>query len=163
MHYPAQDITVSTPTPEGDFLFDIGTGSMVTFPCPYRVVEITEDQICVVTSHFIDSTSGHPENFDNYMRVVTAKRIEEVAVYTLKKKFLSGRSARILARQFTRAMAAHYSGDELLLDGQLNTEGLGLWGKIIASKMKDVFYGLWHDLDPPDNFLTIDLKTGQLN
>ncbi len=160
-HDHAQDVTLSCWPATSDFLFAIGTGSLVTYPSPYRVVEITEDQKCVLTSRFIDSTSSHPEDFTDYMSVVSAERIEEVAVYTLKKKFLSEKSARILASQFKPAVMAHYSGDEPYLLEPLDTEGLGLWGKFVASKMNEIFLGLWDDPDPPDNELTIDLKTGQ--
>ena len=160
-HDHAQDITAATWESGEDFLFDIGTGSLVTYPSPYRVVEITGDQQCNLTSRFIDSTSGHPEDFDDYVREVSAERITEVAVNRLRDYLVSEKSARIIAPQFTRAFLAHYIGDEPAPGELLNTDGISLWAKIITSMKKKVYYGLWQDLDPPDNFLTIDLKTGQ--
>ncbi|MFZ4399173.1 MAG: metallophosphoesterase [Bacteroidales bacterium] len=51
-HYHANDITKKTNTSNASFVYDIETGSTVTWPCPYRVMELKGDSILnVVTNH----------------------------------------------------------------------------------------------------------------
>jgi hypothetical protein len=70
--------------------------------------------------------------------------------------------AEKLAQQVAQAFVAHYAGDEKLPPGQeaMQTKGLSIPGRVVVNFRKDLVIGVWHDLPPPDNDITIDLKTG---
>jgi hypothetical protein len=70
--------------------------------------------------------------------------------------------AEKLAGQVAEAFLAHYEGDENLPSGQevLQISGLSIPGWVVVNFRKDMVIGLWHDLPPPDNNVTLDLKTG---
>ena len=48
-HFHANDITQGTPSTSARALFDIETGSAVTYPCPYRVVDVSDDSLGIAT------------------------------------------------------------------------------------------------------------------
>jgi len=50
-HFHANDITQGTPSGSSQSLFDIETGSAVTYPCPYRIVDVAGDILTVTTQH----------------------------------------------------------------------------------------------------------------
>ncbi|WP_010250952.1 metallophosphoesterase family protein [Acetivibrio cellulolyticus] len=65
-HYHAQDITSKT-TSAGNKIYDIETGSLVSYPCPYRIVDLTKNNLTVEskTIKSIDyDTDGVP--FEEY-------------------------------------------------------------------------------------------------
>lgn len=161
-HYHAQDVTAGRWDTEAGprFLFDIETGSLVTPPNPFRLVEITADQRLIVESRFIDSIPSRPSGFLAYAEDYLATGLEEVVFATLRGYRVSRRSSRIVAPQVTAAIAAHYAGDETPPSVLLDLKGVGLWGRFVARTQRYFLEGLWNDLEPPDNELAIDLKYG---
>lgn len=161
-HYHAQDITVKRWDSETgtNFIYDIETGALVTHPCPYRILDFMPDQRLIVTSKFITRIDSHPSGFFEYSREFIGRGIEEIAVNTLKGYGVSEKSGRIVAPQVAAAVTAHYIGDEDPPQKILDLKGVGLWGRIAAGTQKYFLEGLWHDLEPPDNRVTIHLDTG---
>ena len=111
-HFHSQDIVKKTFTTRVGgqrrtvFIFDVETGSLVTFPCAYRIVEITEDQTMRIRSRFIDSIPSCPEGFQE-CRSYVHSGIAGIASRTLTG--LGRRdSAQILAPQVADAILAHY-------------------------------------------------------
>ena len=90
------------------------------------------------------------------------KGIENVALLTIQKYKVRQLQAEKLAGQVSKAFVAHYAGDEMLPSGQkaLSAQGMGLMARLVVAFRKDLIEGLWHDLEPPDNNVVIDLKTG---
>ena len=84
-HFHSQDIVKKTFTTRVGgqrrtvFIFDVETGSLVTFPCAYRIVEITEDQTMRIRSRFIDSIPSCPEGFQEYARSYVHSGIAGIA------------------------------------------------------------------------------------
>jgi 3',5'-cyclic AMP phosphodiesterase CpdA len=160
-HDHAQDITMARWPENRRFLYDVGTGSLVTCPSPYRIVQIYEDQTCLITSHLITSIPSHPDDFQDYMRTTINNNISGIAMSVLRGYLVSKKSARLIAPQVAEAFVAHYIGDENPPSTVLNDEGVGLWGKIVLGTQKDLIYGLWEDLEPPDTSIRIDLRSGE--
>jgi hypothetical protein len=159
-HSHAQDITVQRwQDQDKRFLYDVCTGSLITYPCPYRMVEITEGRRLAISSEFLDATASHPEDFSAYALRYLKDRIAGIAVATLRGYGVSEKSARLIAPQVAEAFAANYRGDEDPPENVLDARGVGWWGRIIISSQKSLVTGLWHDLEPPDNRLEIDLAT----
>jgi hypothetical protein len=160
-HYHAQDITVAR-WPEAKFVFDIETGSLVTYPCPYRVVGIDTEQKAAVKTKHVESISSHTSDFQEFARVYIQNGIQGIATRVIMSYKVDQAEAEKLAEQVAQAFIAHYAGDENLPPGQeaMQTNGLSIPGRVVVIFRKDLVIGLWQDLEPPDNNITIDLKTG---
>ena len=166
-HYHSQDIVKGTFTTRAGrqrrtvFMFDVETGSLVTYPCAYRIVEITEDQTMRIRRMFVDAISSHPVGFREYARSYIHSGIAGIAARTLTGYWVGEESAQILAPQVADAVVAHYLGDERPPEVLIDTRGVSLWGKLIAFAQGGLIRGLWNDLEPPDNEVDIDLTTGE--
>jgi len=161
-HYHAQDITLARWSDPDKFIFDIETGSMVTYPAPYRVVSIDASQQAVIRTNYVESIRSHPNDFQEFARAYVLSGIEGIATDTIMEYKVKQAEAEKLAEQVAQAFLAHYAGDENLPAGQeaLQSSGLSIPGWVVVNFRKDLVIGLWHDLPPPDNTVTIDLKTG---
>lgn len=163
-HYHAQDIVVRTWDEPGRFLYDIETGSLVTYPCPYRTIAMHEDGTMDVRSFFVDTVEGldtGDNRFVQYARDFIYNGVNGIAVETMKGLGIKEEEASTLAPQITDAFIAHYRGDEQFTgDEMLTLKGLSLMGRLVVSVRKDLVYGLWDDPPPADNHVRIDLKTG---
>jgi DNA repair exonuclease SbcCD nuclease subunit len=62
-HYHAQDITLAHWIDPDKFIFDVETGSLVTYPVPYRVISIDDSQKAVIRTNHIESIPSHPNDF----------------------------------------------------------------------------------------------------
>lgn len=162
-HYHAQDITEAQWTDGANkFLFDIETGSLVTYPCPYRTVELTGDQQTIIKTETVTSIKSHPQDFPAYAKDYLEKGIAGIATNTLKGYGVGQDEAERLSTQIAKAFVAHYSGDESLPSGQvmIQEQNLSPLGWVVIQMRKDLVYGLWTDVPPPDNNATLDMKTG---
>ncbi|MBN1806670.1 MAG: metallophosphoesterase [Sedimentisphaerales bacterium] len=162
-HYHAQDITMVRFAGENNFLLDIETGSLVTYPCPYRVMEITAQQKLAIRSGCVTSIKSYPTGFEEYAHKYVKSGLVSIAAQTIEDYGVEAESAEKLAEQVGTAFMAHYAGDEKLSPGQIiiTSKGTGLMGWFVVFVRKGMVKGLWYDLYPPDNNITIDLITGQ--
>jgi len=162
-HYHAQDVTVRHLPETNKFVFDIETGSLVTYPCPYRLVNIDTSQNVTIRSYLVESTNSHPTDFQEYAREYTMNGIKSIAAHIIQGYKVEPAEADKLAGQVAEAFVAHYTGDETLPAGReaISTNGLSLPGWLVVTMRKDFVQGLWNDLEPADNNITIDLKSGR--
>ena len=163
-HFHAQDITLAR-MPGSGFLYDIETGSLPTYPDPLRVVEISQgDQQMKVASSFIEDLPSYREkgiDFWAYSRDFIEKAGAAIGIKTMRSLGVSERDAEILSPQVADALTANLRGDEHFTGTEmLGAPGLGLMGKLVVSMRKSQVEGLWTDLEPPDNDVTISLSTG---
>ncbi len=144
------------------FIFDIETGSMVTYPSPYRIVSIDASQKAEIRTEHVESIRSHPNDFQEYARAYVQSGIQGIATRTIMAYKVNQAEAEKLAGQVAQAFVAHYSGDESLPAGQeaLQSSGLSIPGRVVVLFRKNLVIGLWNDLPPPDNNVTIDLETG---
>jgi hypothetical protein len=163
-HFHAQDVTLAR-TPGGHFLYDVETGSLVSIPNPVRSVEITASQRMIVHSSFITelpSFAARGEDFRTWSKDSVANGISVVAIRTMRGLGVSTEEASSLAPQIADAFIAHFEGDEKFTGTEmLRTKGLSLAAGIVVGARRDLVTGLWHDLEPADNDLSIDLATGE--
>jgi 3',5'-cyclic AMP phosphodiesterase CpdA len=162
-HYHAQDITLESYPKAHKFIYDIETGSLVTYPNPYRVASIDTDQKASIRSAYIKSIESHPSDFPDYARRYLQDGIEGIATKAIMGYGVKQEEAERLAKQVAMAFVAHYAGDEDLPPGQeiIQTSGLSLRGWLVITSRKGLVYGLWNDLEPPDSNITINLRTGE--
>jgi len=158
-HYHANDITYKQWN-NGSFLFDIETGSLVTYPCPYRRIELSGDSLSIET-RYIQSIPSVQDNFQSYAKEYVVEGVSGIAEQTLIEMNLRPEDAHRLAYQIGDAISDHYSGDEIPRDPPINMEGVNLKGRLIISFRKKLVKGLSNDLSPADNHLNINLQTGE--
>lgn len=166
-HYHAQDVTRNT-FPAGNDIYDIETGSLVTYPSPVRIVKVTPDYKLDIYSKFIQTinynTNG--KTFPQYARDYLLAGMNDLAYGMLTAPVSLGgygipdstavKVAPIVAQAFT----AHYAGDEKPDAATLMT----LQSFLASSDPKTVMLGqsigsLWTDLPPADNQLLITPNT----
>lgn len=160
-HYHAQDIAIAKY--EDKFIFDIETGSFVTYPNPIRVVRITSNKM-KINSFFINDIEGFTNNFLAYSKDFLQKGLYALSFNTLTQDygFLPIFASRI-APQSANAFMLHYKGDEKFVGEVINKDGVGLKG-IIALDDKRLGYvikGLVKDSPTADNNVLIDLDSAK--
>jgi hypothetical protein len=160
-HFHAQDVAVRR-MPGARFIFDVETGSLVSFPNPIRSVAISPDGVMSIRSSFITelpSFSARGENFWTFSR--TSANVETIAAEIMKRLGVRQADVSVLAPQVADAFIAHYRGDESFTGTEmLTSKGIGLMAGIVAASERELVNGLWHDTEPADNDASIGLATG---
>ncbi|MGD0856979.1 MAG: metallophosphoesterase [Dehalococcoidia bacterium] len=161
-HFHAQDITERTWPDINKFLFDTETGSLVTYPCPYRVINIDSRQKAAVRTVRIESIASHPQDFQGYAHAQLENGVTATAASMIASYGVDGAEAQKLAAQVAQAAMAHIAGDEKLPAGQeaIHENELSLRAWVGVQFRKDLIESLWRDLPPPDNNVTLNLETG---
>jgi len=161
-HFHAQDITEKKYDDNGKYVFDIETGSLVTYPCPIRVVTIGKDQVATSRDELVTSIKSHPTDFPAYARQYLLDGMTEYISRIVQGYKIDRPEADKIASQIVLGYMAHTSGDEQLAAGQTTVTETGLsplaWA--VVQYRKDMINGLWKDLPPPDNNVTLNLKDG---
>jgi 3',5'-cyclic AMP phosphodiesterase CpdA len=160
-HFHAQDAAMRR-TAGDRAIYDVETGSLVTFPDPVRVVTIDADtQKMTIESSFIrdlPSFTARGLDFWEYSRTFVLDGTTKIALRMLNSYGIVGEEAATLAGQLAAAFAAHFQGDEQFSGSEmLQSRGLSPLAGIMVGLRKDLVAGLWHDTEPADNDLVIDL------
>jgi 3',5'-cyclic AMP phosphodiesterase CpdA len=156
-HYHAQDITLASHDSNG-FIYDVETGSLVTPLCPIRYCTILNNKLIIKTDSIL--TQLHPNtDFADKANAFVKNNVVSVAYNTLRKYYVPENDAKYIADYVGAGFIAHYNGDENIKDRPAFDENkLGIWAHIVFYMEKYVIDGLWHDLPPADNNVTLDLK-----
>jgi 3',5'-cyclic AMP phosphodiesterase CpdA len=161
-HFHAQDITEKKYDDNGKYVFDIETGSLVTYPCPIRVVTIGKDQVATSRDELVTSIKSHPTDFPAYAKQYLLDGMTEYISRIVQGYKVDRPEAQKIAKQIVLGYMAHVAGDEQLATGQTTVTETGLsplaWA--VVQYRKDMINGLWKDLPPPDNNVTLNLKDG---
>ena len=157
-HYHSNDIAMKKWN-DGSVLYDVETGSLVTYPCPIRKVQIQGDTMKIETMR-IRSIPSNRINFQEYARKYVEEGVTGIAEQTLLDMNLRPGDAEKLGSQVGMAFSAHCAGDEVPRDPPLDMKGVNLKGRIIISFRKKLVRGMYNDPPPSDNTLVINLRTG---
>lgn len=182
-HFHANDITEKR-TFGSRFMLDIETGSLVTYPCPYRFVELTtDDKIKIHTDHV--KTIDYPtagQTFPEYARDYLVQGMVQLGLNMLTDILVrqgvpreqAARRAAYLAEEpvapplnvtfkdlVVNGMLGHYQGDESI-DAQTLIIDQGLyWSPALTARIVACFLlSISRDLFPPDNNVVINLYSG---
>lgn len=163
-HYHAQDIVKHAGT-SGSFIYDIETGSSVTWPCPIRSIDLSPAKLLNVETSYVD-TIDYPlqaVSFQDYAKKYLVNGMTQMIYNLLTLKFgVASEQAQVLAPVVSTAFAAHYAGDEK--PGQIDVAAytqLKMSPDPLTASMGYALEGLWTDLHPADNSCTIDLTSGE--
>lgn len=157
-HFHANDVTLRK-WKDGSFLFDIETGSLVTYPCPFRKISLKGDRMEIETQ-YIRSIPSRQEGLREYARHSVRDGAAEVAEKTMLRFRLNPDDAGNIALQLGDLFADHCAGDEIPKNPSMDMRGISLWGRFLVLFRKDLISGLSKDLPPADNSLGIHLPTG---
>jgi Calcineurin-like phosphoesterase len=148
--------------PTGRFIYDIETGSLVTYPCPWRLVKIEPDQVMRVRSFRIESIPEMPTGFPEFAADYSRAGMIPYIKHVLEGYGVSKEEADRIAASVTQAALAHYAGDPKFEGTEMYpTSGLSLMGGIAMQMKKDIIEGMWKG-NPPhaDNNIDINLADG---
>ena len=108
------------------------------------------------------SFSRANRDFPGEARNTALRGINDIAVETMVGLGMRESEAARLGGQIAEAFVAHYGGDERFEGNEMiGLRGLSLMGRLVVGTRKDLVYGLWQDLEPPDDRISIDLSTGE--
>jgi 3',5'-cyclic AMP phosphodiesterase CpdA len=140
-------------------LTDIETGSPVSYNSPYRIINLIDNKMYVTTRHItsIDYPGLNGVPFPEYEAAVSFAAFEFLAKYMLMGPpyNVPEMYATMVAPAFSRAMMAHFAGDETI-SAETYAEIQFVYG--ISADLGNILYGFYTDLPPFDNDLVIDLN-----
>ncbi len=167
-HYHAQDITAETwDGADGPFsLLDVQTGSLVTYPNPFRTVTLDRGNLADIETHYVETIDYDTGlmTFPDYARAYLEEGIYGLAHHTLTQPVpdggygLSPEEADQAAPLIVSAFEAHYQGNE-----SPGPETLGAIDAFLASsdpamvQLGMTLSALWTDPPPDDLSLEVDL------
>jgi len=156
-HYHAQDITWAGYR-DGTWLYDVETGALVTSPSPLRYCSLRDNQLTVKSHYLLERLrpgTDYAEKataFVKYTIVISMSRL-------LKSYHVSDEDTAIIADAVSDAFAAHYRGDENPAERvALDKRKLSTWGRFVLYVHQFLLDGLWTDLYPGDNNVTLSLE-----
>lgn len=152
-HYHSQDITLSIVGKKA--LYDIETGSLVTYPSPYRLCFLSGEWLTIQT-RTIELTPGFKEMSREYV----IKGLTGQALKTIRKYGVPDKDGVPIAEDVAKAFAVHYAGDEPGPSFFPESKNMGFRGKFLLWYQGFVIRGLQTDLLPPDRNIRIHLPTG---
>lgn len=154
-HGHAQDaVTVGPP---GGGLVDVQTGSLVTFPNPWRLVTLEPDGTMRIESRFVSSVASRTDDFRRYSQDRLREGVDEVLAWGLGRAGARKADAESLARQAAGSVALFYQGDEKAGEVVLDTDGMCGWGAFLGNALEGPLTRMANDAPPSDNDLVLDL------
>jgi hypothetical protein len=163
-HFHATDIVDTTIG--NKVLYDIETGSIVVYPCSYRMVTYIKDSALVISNRHITTINYDMggKTFPEYASQKTWNNMDTLLTIGLKGMNPAPDSILIgiMSPRMTNSTMAHYYGDELrsAAETDLDTAAVALASAAGFSWLGSYLDGLWTDLVPRDSTLTIRLKSG---
>lgn len=161
-HYHANDITEKTWADTGDKLYDVETGSLVTAPCPYRIVTLHGNNAAQIETKKVQEIDYDTNGvaFPEYAQQFLYEGLMGIAQYTLKEQYkLDDAIVAALAPLVADAFEAHYAGDEKMDATTKTTIDTYLAGSDYTTQLlKKTLYSLWTDLAPADNRALLSLN-----
>jgi hypothetical protein len=148
--------------PSSRFLFDVETGSLISYPSPFRIVRIDERQVMHVRSFRVDSIPEMPAGFQEYSLALMKRGLIPSIERILMSYGIQKAEAERIAAPLSEAAMAHYAGDPVFTGAEMYpTTGLSLTGSFIIALEKDEIEGMWKGKPPhADNNVDIDLTDG---
>jgi len=136
----------------------------VTYPCPYRIVDVAGDTLTITTQHItsIDYDLQGAADFPTYAHDKLLAGLDQyiASLITVPPYSISADQAQQISPWMAEGLLAHYVGDEFMSsDTQANIQTLRSTGDIHTALAATMLQSIWTDLPPPDNNLTLHLAT----
>jgi len=154
-HYHATDITKKT-LDDGKFVFDVETGSTVTYPCTYRMLTIKGDEFSFKSQ---STTASMYPGFDDIAKTFSVNHYTDYFTYLLTNMGVPAAYAPTFAPWFKDAAMAHFAGDETP-DMTVLPVQMGTLTSIGATDLANALGSFWTDINTTDNNVKINMTTG---
>lgn len=161
-HFHATDIVTKSWSDEnGTYsLTDIETGSLASYPVPYRICTINADGSLDITTKKIEKidyvkddhsfmNEGEP-TFQEYAKAYGTKGLQKLGQLVYSKQDFNAKEAKLLGDLFAESLMVHYAGDESISEEE--KRHIDAAAKISESVALG-FLALQTDLYPADNNL----------
>jgi len=159
-HFHAQD-AVSKTTSAGNTIFDIETGSLVTWPCPYRIMTIHTDGTADLSGKRVEEINYDTGamTFQQYAKNSLEEGLPESIIYLLTSPpfNLSQSMAEFVEPAFTETIIAHYDGNEGSPSSGTNFVIFSLYLSGYGY-VADGMQSIWNDKSPDDWNFNVDLN-----
>lgn len=169
-HFHSNDAAINTL--DNNYIIDIETGSLVTHPHPFRVINLNlnEKTLDIKTKYIekINYNLGNFSNFHDYSEDYLSKNLDDLFISMLTSRLgLSPEQAKDYSDKYKEdvklAISAHYHGDEspsaeTLAKINQYSKDSDIRVVLLAGLLK----GIWTDTKPKDNNLFIDLKSANI-
>jgi hypothetical protein len=134
----------------------------VTYPCPYRIVDISDDTLSITTQHItsIDYDLGGAPDFQTYAHDSLRTGLENLITTLIEAPpySVAPADASQLAPWLGDGLVAHYAGDEVMpADALAESQTLKASSSGVMQLSGAMLQSIWTDLPPPDNVVTLDL------
>ncbi len=158
-HFHAQDV-VQMVTASNSLIYDVETGSLVTWPCPFRHLEYYSEtgEIKIETHRIQQISQSVPGNsFPEYAEQFLVQGITELGERILLDDYqMDSALVEQMLPMIGKTLKAHFQGDE---SADLTTItfilGLKLYPDPRAGEAAAILEALWYDPPPADNSLII--------
>jgi len=164
-HYHAQDVTRQSWEGSDLFLFDVETGSLATYPDPFRIVDLDAEGRVGIESRFIESIDYDTDGvaFPDYSRSFLQSGIEGLAVGYLQFLGVSEEVAAQMKPVAVETLLAHYAGDENPDESSRQlVQGYVASGDLAVALLGGYLESLQTDLAPADNQVGLNMDTGEV-
>lgn len=159
-HFHAQDI-VKKEGKGGSFIFDIETGSLVTWPVPYRIMTYTTTNKLIVSTSHVTTLAGY-DDFGSYAKTYLQTGMDTLVKMQLMYPpySLPYEMAAMVSPLVVAGFVAHYHGDETIDPAtQAGIDALIAMGGT-AAQLGATIQWMFTDPAPADQNIEIDLSTG---
>lgn len=153
-HYHANDITMRSSN--GNILFDVETGSLVTPPSPYRVVTLSDKSLGISTTRITSINCTFPMGFSftRFSDQFLSSHLDGYFAYILENMFgVPAEYAGSIAPLFRNGWMAHYAGDEKITPHEQVKDNM-VGDPLLVGALQ----GVWTDLPPADNKFHFNMK-----
>ncbi|MFZ4413164.1 MAG: T9SS type A sorting domain-containing protein [Bacteroidales bacterium] len=159
-HYHAQDIVKKT-TALGHSIYDVETGSAITYPCPYRIMNLTTDTILHITGKRVQHINYNTGSmtFQQYALNNLQTGLPMQVIYMLMSPPYNVDSATAYAIEpaITETFIAHFNGDEGTPSAQTQAT-IAMLQQSPYAFVGYILEGIWDDPEPDDWTVNINLK-----
>ncbi|MBX3042876.1 MAG: metallophosphoesterase [Candidatus Kapabacteria bacterium] len=163
-HFHANDIV--SEQFGNNFLYDIETGSLLTYPVPVRFINVTNSERMDVSTAYIDNVAIDTKGmtFQNYAKDFITNDLDNYVAELLTAQFqLDSTIASDFASIGVQAFLSHYRGDEIITSDAIDIiNKYSNSQEITVMLLSGVIQSLYTDLNPADNNISIDMKTGKI-
>lgn len=159
-HYHAQDIIMKE-TPSGNVIYDVETGSTVTYPSPYRTMKLDTAGVLWVDGRRVEDINYNTGGitFQQYALNFIQTGLPPLVIYMLTQPpySLDPATAAMVEPAITETFIAHYAGNE----GDPSPGTQAIIDFLINSPYAMIGYtllGIWNDAQPDDWYTALDTE-----
>lgn len=163
-HFHANDIVKAEY--DKSFIYDIETGSILTYPVPMRFINIEKSEIMNISTAYIENVAVNTNGrtFQNYAKDYITNDLDIFVSEILTSQFnLKEEVAKEISPVGINAFMSHYRGDEII--SKEATDLISKYGQsndITVRLFMAVIQSLYTDLNPQDNNIRINMRTGKV-